>query len=126
MDYMLCYPSSENMDRERCEKVHNILARMSDKYKLRIEPEPVKSIYYKCPDFYHKYKIYKSFSEKDVSGGEAYLAKDEEDMILSVCRNPEEEQLMKECIYAYPNESGMVLKSFRDRGDKSHIRAERG
>ncbi len=125
MEYMLCYPSSENMNREHCEKVHNILARMSERYKLRIEPEPVKSTYYKCPDFYHRFKIYKPLQDSAASGGEAYLSREEEEMILSVCRSPEEEQIMKDCIYAYPNESGMVLKAFRDRGDK-RARAGRG
>ena len=119
MEYMLCYPPSERMDMESCDKVHNILARMSDKYKLRIEPEKVKSIYFKCPEYYHRYRIYKPIREKDASGGEAYLMKEEEDMILSVCRTSEEKELMKDCIYAYQYDSGLVLKSFRDR-DKKH------
>ena len=33
MDYLYCMPDLNNT-RENCEKIHNILARMSDKYKL--------------------------------------------------------------------------------------------
>ena len=117
MDYMLCYPGTEKADRETCEKIHNILARMSEKYRLKIVPEPVKNSFYKCPDYYRKYRIYKPVRERD-AGGEAYLLKDEEDMILSVCRNKEEQQLMKSCIYAYQYSANIVLKSFRDRERK--------
>ena len=42
MNYMVCIPSPDMVSRENCEKVHNILARMSDAYKLNIVPEPVK------------------------------------------------------------------------------------
>ena len=35
-------------------------------------------------------------------------------MILSVCRTPEEEALMKGCTYAYRYPSSLVLKSFRE------------
>ncbi|MDT3844864.1 MAG: hypothetical protein LIV11_09890 [Bacillota bacterium] len=117
MDCLLCYPSSENLTREKCEKVHNILARMSEKYKLRIVPEPMKSIYYKCPDFSRKFRIYKKIRDRE-SGGDAYLEKDEEIMLLSECRDDEEKQLMKECIYAYQYESGVVLKAFHEREKK--------
>ena len=37
MDYLYCMPDLNNT-RENCEKIHNILARMSDKYKLNIVP----------------------------------------------------------------------------------------
>ena len=43
MDYLLCIPARETNTRENCEKIHNVLARMSDTYKLRIVPEPVKN-----------------------------------------------------------------------------------
>ena len=45
MDYLYCMPDLNNT-RENCEKIHNILARMSDKYKLNIVPEPVKAKYF--------------------------------------------------------------------------------
>jgi len=35
MDYLLCIPARETNTRENCEKIHNVLARMSDTYKLR-------------------------------------------------------------------------------------------
>ena len=117
MDYMLLYPPADNITREVCDKVHNILARMSEKYHLRIEPENVKSRFYNCPPFYHKYRIYKELREKEVNG-EAFLDKSEEDMILGVCRDKAERELMKSCIYAYPGPSGMALKSFRDTDKK--------
>ena len=81
MDYLLCIPPRENSTRESCEKVHNILARMSDKYKLRIVPEPVKNKQFPCPDYFKKYRIYKPVRERDANG-EAYLQKEEEEMIL--------------------------------------------
>ena len=117
MDYLLCMPAREMISRENCEKVHNILARMSDKYKLRIVPEPVKNKHFSCPPYYKKYRIYKPVRERD-GNGEAYLQKEEEDMILSVCKTPEEEALMKSCIYAYQYSASVVLKSFRDREKK--------
>lgn len=117
MDYMICIPPREDSTRENCQKVHNILARMSDKYKLKIVPEPVKNKQFSCPDYYKKYRIYKPVKERDTNG-EAYLEKEEEDMILSVCKTPEEELLMKRCIYAYQYSASIVLKSFREKERK--------
>lgn len=113
MNYMVCIPSPDMVSRENCEKVHNILARMSDAYKLNIVPEPVKVKQAPCPEYYRKYRIYKEIRERD-GNGEAYLLQEEEEMILSVCRSPEEEALMKGCTYAYRYPSSLVLKSFRE------------
>lgn len=113
MNYMVCIPSPDMVSRENCEKVHNILARMSDAYKLNIVPEPVKVRQAPCPEYYRKYRIYKGIRERD-GNGEAYLLQEEEEMILSVCRSPEEEALMKGCTYAYRYPSSLVLKSFRE------------
>lgn len=113
MNYMVCIPSPDMVSRENCEKVHNILARMSDTYKLNIVPEPVKARQAPCPEYYRKYRIYKEIRERD-GNGEAYLLQEEEEMILSVCRSPEEEALMKGCTYAYRYPSSLVLKSFRE------------
>lgn len=116
MDYLLCIPLRDNT-RESCEKIHNILARMSEQYKLKIVPEPVKNKQFNSPDYYKKYKIYKQVKERD-GNGEAYLQKDEEDIILSVCRTPQEKELMKSCIYAYQYSSALILKSFREKERK--------
>ena len=113
MNYMVCIPSPDMVSRENCEKVHNILARMSDAYKLNIVPEPVKVRQAPCPEYYRKYRIYTEIRERD-GNGEAYLLQEEEEMILSVCRSPEEEALMKGCTYAYRYPSSLVLKSFRE------------
>ena len=113
MNYMICIPSLKVATRENCEKIHNILARMSEAYKLNIVPEPVKTKMSQTPDYYKKYRIYKEIKERD-GNGEAYLLQEEEEMILSVCRNPEEEELMKSCTYAYQYPANLVLKSFRD------------
>ena len=113
MNYMVCIPSPGKVDRDNCEKIHNILARVSEKYKLKIVPEPVKTRMSECPDFYKKYRIYKEIKERDASG-EAYLLQEEEEMILSVCRNPEEIDLMRSCTYAYQYPANLVLKSFRE------------
>ena len=86
---------------------------MSDTYKLRIVPEPVKNKQFPCPPYYKKYRIYKDIKERD-GNGEAYLTSEEENMILSVCRNPEEVELMKSCTYAYRYPTTLVLKSFRE------------
>ena len=101
------------VSREYCERIHNILARMSDQYRVNIVPEPVKMRQGSCPDFYKKYRIYKDIKERD-GNGEAYLTSEEENMILSVCRNPEEVELMKSCTYAYRYPTTLVLKSFRE------------
>ena len=125
MNYMVCIPSPDMVSRENCEKVHNILARMSDAYKLNIVPEPVKVKQAPCPEYYRKYRIYKEIRERD-GNGEAYLLQEEEDMILSVCRTPEEEALMKGCTYAYRYPSSLVLKSFReDKKEKKEKREAR-
>lgn len=113
MNYMVCIPAPNVVSRENCEKIHNILARMSDTYKLNIVPEHVKVKQSPCPDYYRKYRIYKEIRERD-GNGEAYLLQEEEDMILSVCRTPEEEELMKSCTYAYQYPANLVLKSFRE------------
>ena len=96
MNYMICIPSPRLVSREYCERIHNILARMSDQYRVNIVPEPVKMR-----------------QERD-GNGEAYLTSEEENMNLSVCRNPEEEALMKSCTYAYRYPTTLVLKSFRE------------
>lgn len=117
MDYILCVPALNNT-RESCEKIHNILARMSDRYKLKIVPEPVKTRYFSGIDYYKKYRIYKEIGEIGGSSGEAYLQTDEKDMILSVCKNQQEQELMKGCIYAYCYPAQTVLKAFNDRDKK--------
>lgn len=114
MNYMVCIPAPDIVSRETCEKVHNILARMSDAYKLNIVPEPVKAKQSPCPDYYKKYRIYKEIKERD-GNGEAYLLQEEEEMILSVCKTPEEQELMKRCIYAYQYSASIVLKCFREK-----------
>ena len=42
----------------------------------------------------------------------------QKEMILSVCKNQQEQELMKGCIYAYCYPAQMVLKSFNDRDKK--------
>ena len=113
MNYMICIPSPRLVSREYCERIHNILARMSDQYRVNIVPEPVKMRQGSCPDYYKKYRIYNDIKERD-GNGEAYLTSEEENMILSVCRNPEEAELMKSCTYAYRYPTTLVLKSFRE------------
>ena len=113
MNYMICIPPSDQVSRESCERIHNILARMSDRYKLKIVPEPVKAKTLSCPDFYKKYRIYKEIRERD-GNGDAYLLQDEEEMITSVCRNQDEVRLMKSCVYAYQYPANLILKSFRE------------
>lgn len=113
MNYMICIPSPAIVSRENCERIHNILARVSETYKLNIVPEQVKVKSSPCPDYYRKYRIYKEIKERD-GNGEAYLLQEEEDMILSVCRNQEEEELMKSCTYAYQYPANLVIKSFRE------------
>lgn len=113
MNYMVCIPPSGNLSREDCEKIHNILARMSDAYRLNIVPAPMKTKLSSCPDYYKKYRIYKEIKERD-GNGEAYLLQEEEDMILSVCRTQEEKELMRSCTYAYRYPANLVLKSFRE------------
>lgn len=117
MDYLLCMPALNNT-RESCEKIHNILARMSDRYKLKIVPEPVKAKFFPGIDYYKKYRIYKEIKEAGGSSAEAYLQADEKEMILSVCKNPQEQELMKSCVYAYCYSFQTVLKSFNDRDKK--------
>ena len=97
MDYLLCIPARETNTRENCEKIHNVLARMSDTYKLRIVPEPVKNKQFPCPPYYKKYRIYKPVKERDTNG-EAYLEKEEEEMLLSSCKTEEEQELNESCI----------------------------
>lgn len=113
MSYLLCIPSPSQVSRENCEKIHNILARMSDEYHLNIVPEPVKTKQSPCPDYYRKYRIYKEIPDRD-GNGEAFLLPDEERMLLSVCRSAEEEALMKGCTYAYQYPAALVLKVFRE------------
>ena len=113
MNYMICIPSPSMVNRENCEKIHNIMARISETYKLKIVPEPVKMKSTQCPDYYKKFRIYKEIKDRD-GNGEAYLLQEEEEMILSVCRNPQEEALMKSCTYAYQYPANLVLKSFRE------------
>lgn len=113
MNYMICIPSPESVSRDNCERIHNILARMSETYKLKIVPEQVKTKMSQSLDYYKKYRIYKEIKERD-GNGEAYLLQEEEDMIVSVCRNEEEVALMKSCTYAYQYPANLVLKSFRE------------
>ena len=75
MDYLVCMPGRENNTRENCEKVHNILARMSDQYKLRIVPEPVKNKMFPCPPYYRKYRIYKPVKERTGTGRRIFREK---------------------------------------------------
>ncbi len=120
MEYLLCFPDKETNTRENCEKIHNVLARMSDTYKLRIVPEPMKNKQFQSPPYCKKYRIYKQVKERDANG-EAYLEKEEEDMILNSCKTEEEQELMKNCIYAYQYSASLVLKSFREKEKKNKM-----
>ena len=113
MNYMICIPSPNTVSHENCEKIHNIMARISETYKVKIVPEPVKMKSVQNPDYYKKFRIYKEIKDRD-GNGEAYLLPEEEEMILSVCRNPQEEELMRSCTYAYQYPANLVLKSFRE------------
>lgn len=113
MNYLLCIPSPQLATRENCERIHNILARIAETHKVKIVPEPVKTKMAPSPDFYKKYRIYKEIKDRD-GNGEAYLVPEEEEMILGVCRNAEEIELMKNCTYAYQYPANLVLKSFRE------------
>ena len=78
-----------------------------------------------CPEYYRKYRIYKEIVKGMEMG--KYLLQEEEDMILSVCRTPEEEALMKGCTYAYRYPSSLVLKSFReDKKEKKESGSQAG
>ncbi|MBR5268330.1 MAG: hypothetical protein IKU20_09085 [Lachnospiraceae bacterium] len=113
MNYMICIPSPNTVSHENCEKIHNIMARISETYKVKIVPEPVKMKSVQNPDYYKKFRIYKEIKDRD-GNGEAYLLPEEEEMILSVCRNAQEEELMRSCTYAYQYPANLVLKSFRE------------
>ena len=113
MAYLVCIPPQDIVSRENCEKIHNILARVSETYKLNIVPEQVRKKQGTYPDYYKKYRIYKEIRERE-GGGEAYLTAEEETMILSVCRDEEEQNLMKSCAYAYQYPSTIAVKSFRE------------
>lgn len=86
MDYLYCMPDLNNI-RGNHEKIHNILAGMSDKYKLNIVPEPVEAKYFSGLDHYKKYRIYKEIREIGGNSAEAYLQVDEKKMVLSVCKS---------------------------------------
>ena len=90
---------------------------MSEKYKLKIVPEPMKNTAFRGGDFCRKFRIYKKLRERE-GNGEAYLDREEEEMLLSVCRHEEEIQIMKNCVYAYQYSSGLVLKAFREKDRK--------
>ena len=113
MNYMICIPSPSLVNHENCEKIHNIMARIAETYKVKIVPEPVKMKSAQYPDFYKKFRIYKEIKDRD-GNGEAYLLPEEEEMLLSVCRNAQEEELMRSCTYAYQYPANLVLKSFRE------------
>ena len=119
MNYMICIPSPNMVNRENCEKIHNIMARISETYKLKIVPEQMKMKMGQCPEFYKKFRIYKDIKDRD-GNGEAYLLPEEEEMIVSVCRNSEEIELMKSCTYAYQYPANLVLKSFREEKKDRH------
>ena len=42
MNYMICIPSPSMVNHDNCEKIHNIMARISETYKVKIVPESVK------------------------------------------------------------------------------------
>ena len=113
MNYMICIPSPHMVSQENCEKIHNIMARIAETYKVKIVPESVKMKSAQYPDFYKKFRIYKEIKDRD-GNGEAYLLQEEEEMILSVCRNAQDEELMRSCTYAYQYPANLVLKSFRE------------
>ena len=113
MNYMICIPSPNMVNHDNCEKIHNIMARISETYKVKIVPESVKMKSVQHPEYYKKFRIYKEIKDRD-GNGEAYLLPEEEEMILSVCRNEQEEELMRSCTYAYQYPANLVLKSFRE------------
>lgn len=90
MEHLYCLPHPSIMAQENCEKIHNIMARVSERYKVNVKQEPVKINQTPCPPYYEKYRIYPK-TESDYLYG----------MICEVCENQQEESLIRQCIYGW-------------------------
>ena len=98
MEHLYCLPEPSIMSKENCEKIHNIMARVSEQDKVNIKPEPVKINQTPCPSYYEKYRIYPK-TETDLL----------HNMVFNVCKNQQEISLMNSCIYGYCDGKTTVL-----------------
>ena len=87
------------MSKENCEKIHNIMARVSEQYKVNIKPEPVKINQTPCPSYYEKYRIYPK-TETDLL----------HNMVFNVCKNQQEISLNDCIIVIQESRYGDMLK----------------
>lgn len=98
MEHLYCLPEPSIISKETCEKIHNIMARVSEQYKVYVKPEPVKINNTPCPDYYEKYRVYPKTETDNLY-----------DMVFKVCKNQQEISLMCKCICGYCDGKTTVL-----------------
>lgn len=115
MTYLQCLPDPAIVSKEDCEKIHEIIGRLSLNGKIKIDAVPSNFKQYSAPENHRKYLFYMRPERND--GFE--LSQPEREMILNVCGNEHEKQLMENCIYTYGHNGIQEVRTFYRSGKSS-------
>ena len=115
MTYLQCLPDPAIVTKEDCEKIHEIIGRLSLNGKIKIDAVPSNFKQYSAPENHRKYFFYMRPERND--GFE--LSQPEREMILNVCGNEHEKQLMENCIYTYRHNGIQEVRTFYRSGKSS-------
>lgn len=108
MTYLQCLPDPAIVSKEDCEKIHEIIGRLSLNGNIKIDAVPSNFKQYSAPENHRKYFFYMRPERND--GFE--LSQPEREMILNVCGNEHEKQLMENCIYTYGHNGIQEVRTF--------------
>ena len=112
MTYLQCMPDPTLVTKEDCERIHEIIGRLSFKENIKIDTVPSNFKQYSAPENHRKYLFYMRPERND--GFE--LSQPEREMILKVCENEYEKQLTENCIYTYGYNGTQEVKTFYRSG----------
>ncbi len=112
MTYLQCMPDPTLVTKEDCERIHEIIGRLSSNENIKIDTVPSNFKQYSAPENHRKYLFYMRPERND--GFE--LSQPEREMILKVCENEYEKQLMENCIYTYGYNGAQEVRTFYRSG----------
>ncbi|MCI8660927.1 MAG: hypothetical protein HFG54_11910 [Lachnospiraceae bacterium] len=112
MTYLQCLPDPAIVTKEDCEKIHEIIGRLSLNRNIKIDAVPSNFKQYSAPENHRKYL----FNMRPERNDGFELSQPEREMILNICENEYEKQLMENYIYTYGYNGTQEVRTFYRSG----------
>lgn len=113
MTYLQCLPDPTLVTEEDCEKIHKIMKRLISNGNVKIDIIHTEFKQYNAPENHRKYIFYmKPEGSEDCFD----LSQPEREMILNVCEDEYEKQLMENCLYTYGCNGTQEIRTFYRSG----------